>query len=111
MIESLGWTLLHFIWQGTLLAVLFALAALCLRDAGPRARYLAGCAALVLMMAAPLTTFLAIQNRSVQGIPRVVAAEVAGITSPSPTLVLPPVAPNPPRIEQHFPALVGVWLT
>ena len=111
MIESLGWTLLHFIWQGTLLAVLFALAALCLRDAGPRARYLAGCAALVLMMAAPLTTFLAMQNRSVQGIPRFVAAEVAGITSPSPTLVLPPVAPNPPRIEQYFPALVGLWLT
>src|SRR5580700_1760527 len=53
--QSLGWALLHFLWQGTALAALAAAAmALCRRAS---ARYLVGVAALALMLLAPLATF------------------------------------------------------
>jgi beta-lactamase regulating signal transducer with metallopeptidase domain/uncharacterized protein YnzC (UPF0291/DUF896 family) len=53
--QSLGWSLLHFLWQGTALAALAAAAmALCRR---PSVRYLLGVGALVLMLLAPLATF------------------------------------------------------
>ena len=54
--HSLGWALLHFLWQGTALAALAAAAmALCRRTS---ARYLIGVATLVLMLIAPVATFL-----------------------------------------------------
>src|SRR5258708_40080587 len=55
--HSLGWALLHFLWQGTGLAAIAAAAmALCRR---PSARYAIGVGALVLMLLAPLVTFFA----------------------------------------------------
>src|SRR5207249_2508499 len=61
--HSLGWALLHFLWQGTALAAIAAAAmALCRR---PSARYAIGVGALVLMLLSPLVTFLAVpQGRS-----------------------------------------------
>ncbi len=53
--HSLGWALLHFLWQGTALAAVAAAAmGLCRR---PSARYLLGAGALLLMLAAPVATF------------------------------------------------------
>jgi beta-lactamase regulating signal transducer with metallopeptidase domain len=53
--HSLGWALLHFLWQGTALAALAAgVMAACRR---PSARYLAGVVALVLMLLSPVVTF------------------------------------------------------
>ncbi len=60
--QSLAWALLHFLWQGTALAALAASAmALCRRAS---ARYLVGMVALVIMLAAPLATFLFYLQRS-----------------------------------------------
>lgn len=54
--HSLGWALLHFLWQGTALAAVAAAAmALCRR---PSPRYLLGVGALVLMLVAPVATFV-----------------------------------------------------
>jgi len=54
--HSLGWALLHFLWQGTALAALAAVVmAACRR---PSARYLAGVVALVLMLLSPVATFV-----------------------------------------------------
>jgi len=54
--QSLGWALLHFLWQGTALAALAAAAmALCRRAS---TRYLVAVGALALMLLAPLATFL-----------------------------------------------------
>lgn len=51
------WTLLHFLWQGALVALILAciLSLLSRRSAQPR--YLAACCALVLIVALPLVTF------------------------------------------------------
>ena len=54
--QSLGWALLHFLWQGTALAALAAAAMSVCRRASTR--YLVGVGALALMLFAPLATFL-----------------------------------------------------
>ncbi len=53
--HSLGWALLHFLWQGTAVAALAAvLMTLCRRAS---ARYVLAAGALVVMLAAPVATF------------------------------------------------------
>src|ERR1022692_4543854 len=55
MMHSLGWTLLHFVWQGTALAAVAAvLMSLCRRAS---ARYAVAVGTLALMFAAPVSTF------------------------------------------------------
>src|SRR5213082_64122 len=55
ILRTLGWTLLHFLWQGAGLAALFAVAAAVCRSAS--ARYALAVSALVLMMVSPVVTF------------------------------------------------------
>jgi len=55
VMRTLGWTLLHFIWQGAALAALFAVVVAACRSAA--ARYALAVGALVLMMLAPVLTF------------------------------------------------------
>ncbi len=54
--QTLGWALLHFLWQGTAFAALAAAAMAVCRRASTR--YLLGVSALGLMLLAPLATFL-----------------------------------------------------
>jgi beta-lactamase regulating signal transducer with metallopeptidase domain len=56
LLRTLGWTLLHFLWQGAGLAALFAVAAAVCRSAS--ARYALAVGALVLMMLSPVITFM-----------------------------------------------------
>jgi beta-lactamase regulating signal transducer with metallopeptidase domain len=55
ILRTLGWTLLHFLWQGAGLAALFAVASAVCRSAS--ARYALAVGALVLMLASPVVTF------------------------------------------------------
>jgi beta-lactamase regulating signal transducer with metallopeptidase domain len=56
----LGWTLVHFLWQGTVIAAAYAAAhGLGGRLLSARGRYALACAALTAMVAAPPVTFLA----------------------------------------------------
>ena len=104
--ERLGWTLLHFVWQGALIGVLFAIVR---GIAGPRlsanGRYILACLALAAMAAAPLATY---------GVMTVLApALAAGATS------VPPPSNGPlPSVEfaqsgswqQLLPWLVMTWV-
>ena len=57
-VERLGWTLVHFLWQGLSIALLYAAARRVMaRRSSPNGRYLLACAALAAMMAAPLVTW------------------------------------------------------
>lgn len=47
-IDAIGWTLLHFLWQGTLIAAATGAVLLLLRYARPQQRYLVACAGLLL---------------------------------------------------------------
>lgn len=55
LLQALGWTLLHFVWQGAALAAFFAVANTVCRQAATR--YALAVTTLALMMAAPVITF------------------------------------------------------
>src|SRR5260370_26676133 len=55
VLRTLGWTLLHFLWQGAGVAALFTAACAVCRSAA--ARYALAVGALVLMMVSPVVTF------------------------------------------------------
>ena len=77
-LQSLGWTLLHFLWQGTALAALAAAAMAASRRAS--LRYNVGIVVLVLMLLAPVATFVflvrqpAIRTQSPASVAAIVAA-------------------------------------
>lgn len=62
LLKALGWTLLHFVWQGAALAAVFAVAnTLCRRAT---TRYALAVITLALMMAAPLITFRSLMRQN-----------------------------------------------
>jgi beta-lactamase regulating signal transducer with metallopeptidase domain len=61
-IETLGWTLLHFLWQGTLIALILAVLVWLLRNRHPSLRYLLACASLAFMLACPIITYLVLDS-------------------------------------------------
>ena len=63
-IHALGWTLVHFLWQGVLVGVAFAAMRALLPKAHCRARYAAGLAALAALALWPLATLIALRPPS-----------------------------------------------
>lgn len=57
LIRVFGWSLLHFIWEGTIVAALLAAALKLLSGRSPQLRYVIACCALALMTVLPLITF------------------------------------------------------
>jgi beta-lactamase regulating signal transducer with metallopeptidase domain len=84
-LHALGWTLLHFVWQGAALAALLAAALLVSRNAN--VRYALGIGTLVLMMAAPVITF-AWLNRE----PAPIQASEMSVTAPTQDVISTPEA-------------------
>ena len=104
--EALGWTLVHFLWQGAAVAVLLALANLGLRRATANARYLAACAAMVAMLAAAVGTFVWLVTEP-RAAPAMARAAPLGA---SPAAAAPP-APAARSIPDVFPWMIGLWAT
>jgi uncharacterized protein (TIGR03435 family) len=84
-IDLVGWTLLHFVWQGTLVGLGAAVLLWLLRDASARARYLVACAALAVATAAPLVT-------AASSVGLLSIAPLVTVTASSPASVSSPVA-------------------
>jgi len=57
LVRAFGWSLLHFIWEGTIIAVLLAVVLKLLSGRSPQLRYVMACCALAMMAVLPLTTF------------------------------------------------------
>lgn len=53
LVTSIGWTLLHFVWQGALIGCVTAVALIAMRNARPERRYILACSALLLCLAWP----------------------------------------------------------
>jgi beta-lactamase regulating signal transducer with metallopeptidase domain/sporulation protein YlmC with PRC-barrel domain len=90
VLRTLGLSLLHFLWQGAALAALSAAAFALVRSAS--ARYIVGVATLVLMLAAPALTFLAIRDEApgtslATPHPLIAANHTLWIASPHPAAV------------------------
>jgi beta-lactamase regulating signal transducer with metallopeptidase domain len=58
LVQRLGWTLVNFVWQGTVVALLYAFVRAILGRRSVKWRYGAGCVALATMAALPLVTFV-----------------------------------------------------
>ena len=54
--EALGWTLIHFAWQGVVVAILFAILSSLLEGARSTVRYGLSCAALLTMLILAIST-------------------------------------------------------
>jgi len=112
--RALAWALLHFLWQGTLAALLLAACNFALRDAPARARYAVSCLFLMVLLALPVLTFTATLvhgpalEPAMARLPvwRPAAAPYAAVTS------LP--APARPSLEDaltpFLPWIVTLWV-
>jgi beta-lactamase regulating signal transducer with metallopeptidase domain len=63
-VEIAGWTLLHFVWQGTAIAVVAALGLRVLRAGAPHVRYTLASAAMATMLVAPVATAMRLSSSS-----------------------------------------------
>jgi beta-lactamase regulating signal transducer with metallopeptidase domain len=62
VVQALGWTLIHFLWQGAAAALLLVVINTALKNCSANLRYLSSCAALLMMLALPLITFAALRS-------------------------------------------------
>ena len=79
----LGWTLLHFLWQGMLVGALYSCLRNYMADASPQARYVLSLGTLTMLTVLPLVTLLYLM-----GTPQTVHA-VTGFAAGSHAFILP----------------------
>jgi beta-lactamase regulating signal transducer with metallopeptidase domain len=77
LIEGLGWALVHSVWQCALVALAYASFAALAARASAQTHYLAGCAALLLMLALPAATVYVNLNSAAPPSPAERAADFA----------------------------------
>jgi beta-lactamase regulating signal transducer with metallopeptidase domain len=105
--HSLGWALLHFLWQGTALAALAAvLMTLCRRAS---ARYVLAVGALVLMLAAPVATFFFLTSSGASAPAKLASAAEAQPTALRAARASSVVSRLSPSLDA-LPWLVEAWL-
>lgn len=110
--QSLGWALLHFVWQGTALAAVAAVAmALCRRAS---TRYLLGMGTLVLMLLAPVVTLSSYAHQHSVTVVEGQASQFAAPSWPVSTSNLAAArirrTPSTTPWMVAFPWLVQAWL-
>jgi D-alanyl-D-alanine endopeptidase (penicillin-binding protein 7) len=103
-VPSLGWTLLHFVWQGALIGCATAVLLVALRNASPERRYAVACLALLLCVAWPAVDFVTmlLDDRDVA------AARVLPMAS-APAAVLREAVGLLAWLQQHLDWIVGAW--
>ena len=109
--ESLGWALVHFLWQGTALAALATAAMAGFRR--PATRYVIGMGALGLMLAAPVATFCFYWQQSANSAEFVKSSPLAAAAWPiargnTAASGATPATQN--RSLDALPWLVEIWL-
>jgi len=110
VLRNLGLALSHFVWQGAAIAATAAAAIAGARRAS--ARYAIGVGALVLMLAAPVTTFVVLNGFSLPEDTADLSLTVAGPSASLATLhtaLVPTAAPGVPVNFTAMNWLVTVW--
>ena len=92
MVQRLGWTLIHFVWQAGMVALILAILLKLLRKSSANLRYIVACLALVMVVLLPVITMSLIPVAESYSV-----TEVAGASEPEPgAIVSPPVEIEPP---------------
>ncbi len=130
--QAVGWALVHFVWQGALVAILFASLRVVLRRSTAGVRYALACASLLLMLALPVATILLLAppppsipgGEQTANAARAIARlrqMTAGLSGQSSSLLRLTIASTAPpaflqwralseRFAALLPWLVSVWL-
>ncbi len=116
LILALGWALVHFLWQGVLIAMLLGGADLLLRRAGAGARYAAAYTAMLAMLGAAAGTFLwlvlhagASGSTSFGALASVLPATLAGGTVAARAISTQSAFRAEQWLDSHLAWLVCVW--
>jgi beta-lactamase regulating signal transducer with metallopeptidase domain len=113
-VQITGWVLLHFLWQGSLLAIVAAAALRFCRLGSSSLRYVVACLALGAMLAAPVLTAFVLASESAPAAfgdagPSAAAGgrtfEVVNIAQE-----LIPKTTGVRTLEAYFPLIVSAWL-
>jgi uncharacterized protein (TIGR03435 family) len=110
-VERLGWTLVHFLWQGVVISALYAAARIRIANSSrPNTRYILACVALAAMIAAPLVTWGLMRPSDAIRVSASLISHVpvtaATVTATQP-VVLPETGVQP---TQFLPWVVAIWL-
>jgi beta-lactamase regulating signal transducer with metallopeptidase domain len=122
-VQAIGWALLHFIWQGALIAAIAAVTLRALRPGAADVRYVVAAIALSLMATMPIVTAVQAYRAATgvrdQSAPAAATApaevpRVAALAAPAPAFASPGVLPAIPRggaVERWMPLFVIGWMT
>jgi hypothetical protein len=106
LVQSLGWVLVHFIWQATGIALLLAMTLALLRTATAKARYAAACLAMILMVLAPAATLSWVPDGSQDVAPLLPDAAQSGpAPPPMPAMWIGPSGTE--AVEEPLPVAQG----
>ncbi len=108
--NTVGWTLVHFVWQGAGIAALLGVARHALRKSSAQARYAAALAAMLLMLASVSATFVYLDSADIPAShPLVSQSSIAASTA---KVVQRAVATSSwrDRMPDYFPVLVYIWI-
>jgi beta-lactamase regulating signal transducer with metallopeptidase domain len=108
---TLGWTLLHFLWQGALIALLLAALYASLRNATSRMRYGLGCAAMLLMLLCVIVTFtrMYVTQGDLSSVTPVITASDTAASAP--ITAVPAPTSSSPQLSTFLPWLAYFWIT
>jgi TonB family protein len=106
-IHAIGWTLLHFLWQGALVGAAYGLVRWLASGAGPQVRYAIGLVALALLAALPAVTLYGLAPHTTFLSAALNVATDAPLLLPDRSLVATSVGAG---IEPWLPWLVGAWM-
>jgi beta-lactamase regulating signal transducer with metallopeptidase domain len=115
--QALGWTLVHFLWQGAAIALVYRVVDLALARRSANARYVLALAALLGMLAVSLSTLAYEEARLQPSTVRAVSAALVVRTSApaAPIRAAATAARRAPAVQlflvdQALPFLDGLWL-
>lgn len=112
LINAIGWTIIHSLWQGAAAALGCALLMVFMRRSTARTRYLVGVMTLILVIVMSMVTFVSIYQPGMPGIP--VTAEnstqllLTGSATNQGNVTLAAFFKN--YFNRHLPLVVTVWL-
>jgi beta-lactamase regulating signal transducer with metallopeptidase domain len=114
VMEALGWALVHFLWQGGLIAVLLANIMSCIPRRAAEARYFIACIAMLLMLVSPIitTVTIAAQEKPAPAL-NAPGASNQSVTGDGMT-ALPgagPLAPSSNLWRERLTGLITEWIT
>lgn len=106
VVSTLGWTLLHFLWQGLLIGLLHEGLVRVMKAHSPQLRYGISVCALLALMLSPVVTFcmLLINEPADPALVQVAVSEIRSLASPSAN------ASSLNTLEALLPYVVVLWL-